>query len=126
MQWPMTVFAVALVAVGPACAGDDSPSGGPGSFDDVVHELELGPGEHRTATISTHCGYETLLVDINGMTWSTSELRGSPAQEPTWPNGYEWATFEFSLVDDQTLSVRAEGSEVSLTYRPDLDPPGCA
>lgn len=100
-------------------------SDGPGANEDTVHQFELEPGQSKTAAIITHCGHKTLQVDINGQVWTTEDLPRAIPREPTWPDG-ERATLHFTLLDHQTLSVTAKGSEVSLTYHPDPDPPGCA
>jgi hypothetical protein len=128
-MWRLPAAGIGLLVVAGGCWDqDDYTADGHVVrwYEDVAAEIELEPGQHTTAPLLTHCGYETLTVDINGQTWTTAELPEPIPQEPTWPNGVERAVFRLALLDDETLKVTAEGSEVSLTYRPDPDPPSCA
>jgi hypothetical protein len=115
----------AAVSVLLAGCGDDPSTTAEASSEEITYQVELEPGETKTVVLSTHCGYSTLLADINGGAWTINELRGPFHQEPSWLNGHEWATFELTLVDNGTLSVTMPGSDVSLSYEPDRDPPDC-
>jgi hypothetical protein len=117
----------ALVAVSAilvaACASGDGYRRDP-----VVNSIELQPGDSTTAVISTHCGYEWLEVDINGQSWTTTELGTDSAGNPTelaWPQGVQGTELQLRLVDESTLEVTAPGTDVIHTYRPDPEPRGC-
>lgn len=111
-------FLLAVVVFLFGCSGQDVP----------VNAINLEVGESRTATISTHCGYEWLEVDINGQTWRSLDLPLSNGNrvEPTWPNGFEQAEFVFTLEEADVLEVRAASSDVAYSYNPVAEHPGCA
>ncbi len=101
---------------------------GSAGLDGVAQRALLAPGEHKTLQVNTHCGYETLLIEINGLIWTTETLgtsSGGNPEEADWRNGHEWATFRLELIDDQTLRVTQPGSTATHTYHPDPSPPGC-
>ena len=109
--------AVVLTLVPIAACGDNIGEG----------PVSLDPGQSTKRLVSAHCGYGTLAVDINGMTWSTDEIPvndiGMPI-EPTWPTDQN-IVFEVELVNEETLLVRAVDSDIGHIYRPDASPPGC-
>ncbi len=101
-----------------SCSGLDQP----------VNQINIDVGESRTATISTHCGYEWLEVDINEQTWRTTDLPlvNENRIEPDWPNGFEQTEFVFVLREPDVLEVRATSSDIAHSYSPATDAPGCA
>jgi hypothetical protein len=111
--------AVTLVAV--SCSSGSPTSGA------VISRLDLEVGESTTLLVSTHCGYEWLELDVNGQTWTTSELGSDSAGNPTeaaWPKG-QGAELRLELIDATTLAVTAEGTAITHRYHPDPNPPGC-
>ena len=93
-----------------------------------VNAFDLQIGESVTETISTHCGYEWLEVDINGQTWRSVDIPRTNGNriEPTWPNGFQQVEFEFILQEPGVLEVRATSSDISYSYAPVTEHPGCA
>ena len=89
--------------------------------------VSLEPGESTQRMISTHCGYDTLAVDINGQTWSTIDIPlndiGSRI-EPSWPTDQN-IVFNLELLDEHTLLVMPVDSDIGHIYRADLPPRGC-
>jgi hypothetical protein len=113
-----TLVVVALI--GGCSSNDDNRS--------VLSPIELRVGQSTTTRISTHCGYEWLEVELNGQLWTTTELGADSAGNPTeltWPQGQPETELELHLIDDDTLEVRAVGTDVTHTYRPGSNPPGC-
>ena len=111
-------FVAVLLTLAPVGACGDDVGEGPVSLD---------PGQSAKRLISAHCGYGTLLVDVNGMVWSTDEIPVNEAGvpiEPTWPTDQN-IVVELELVNEQTLLVRAADSDIGHIYRPDPSPPGC-
>ena len=95
---------------------------------DPVDQITLETGESQTVTVATHCGYETLEIDINGSAWSTEDLDADPAgylAEPAWPKTGDSTEMELNLVDQETLEATVPGSGVTHTYHPDASPVGC-
>ena len=92
-------------------------------------QITLEVGEQKTVTVSTHCGFETLEIDVNGQSWTTQAIPndavGNPV-EPAWSRPGGEAEMELTLLDEQTLSASEVGSGVSHEYHPDPNPPGCA
>lgn len=89
--------------------------------------VSLEPGQSTKRLISTHCGYDTLTVDINGQTWSTNDIPLNEIGariEPRWPSDQN-IVFELELVNERTLLVRPVDSDIGHIYRPDLPPDGC-
>ncbi len=122
----LLLVGVPLFMLGACSSSDREDKSNSGSVDNAVR---LDVGKATEVTVSTHCGYQWLEIDINGRTWTTNKLplteTGLP-QEPTWPNGDEQGEFVLTLIEDELLDVRAMDSEVSYLYVPDSNPPGCA
>lgn len=95
----------------------------------IDNRVDLKVGDRKTVTITSHCGFETLEIDINGQVWTT---RGIPdndvgnAVEPAWSRSGGEVEMELTLLDERTLSATEVGSGVSHKYSPDPNPPGCA
>jgi hypothetical protein len=108
-------------------------------------ELGIGGGEHpalggdgrievgetRIAyDVNTHCGVEWLLRPVNDMTWRAVDLDRTDASgidlvPSAWGQANDDIDLEMRLVDESTLEVTAVGTDVTVTYTPDPDPPGC-
>jgi len=87
----------------------------------VMHTVRLELGQKTTGFISTHCGYERLLLTINDRFWMTDSLGADSAGNPTepdWPQGTQSAELQLELLDSESLSVRAVSSEVTHIYHP--------
>ena len=114
------MFAGLFVA---SCSSDSQP----GEARTLTSAVQLEPGEETTEYVSSHCGYEWLLVEVNGARWVTKTLGSDSAGNPTetaWPNGQ--ATYlKMTLIDSSTLDVTVPGSGVSHSYSPGSDWPGC-
>ncbi len=90
--------------------------------------ISMDVGEAVEVTVATHCGFETLEININGSSWSTDELEEDEAGnlvEPAWPVADDVVRLELELVDGETLLASVPGTEVVHTYRPDSNPPPC-
>jgi len=86
-----------------------------------MHTVRLELGQKTTGFISTHCGYERLLLTINDRFWMTDSLGADSAGNPTepdWPQGTQSAELQLELLDSESLSVRAVSSEVTHIYHP--------
>lgn len=109
---------IVLLIVAAGCADTQSP----------VNSIELQPGDTETVLVSTHCGYESLEIDINNLTWTTADLGTDEAGNPTeaaWPND-EAVRLQLELIDATTLEVTVPGTGIIHTYHPDANPLGCA
>jgi hypothetical protein len=115
-----------FVALAPACA--DSEDADSGSDESPTRALQIDVGSTVSAAVTTRCGFEWLEVEINGLFWSTDELKldaaGNPV-EPAWPTDTATTQLDLTLVDPGTLKATAPGSRVTHTYRPVADRPGC-
>jgi len=104
-------------------SGSDYPAlGADGSLD--VGETRIAYG------VNTHCGVEWLLRPVNEMTWRAVDLDETDASgiDPVpsaWGQANDDIDLELTLVDESTLEVTALGTDVTVTYTPDPDPPGC-
>jgi len=117
---------VTFIAPGELTAPTDAaypPLGADGSLD---------IGESRIAyNVSTHCGVERLLVSINGRSWRATDLDQTDAAgiDPVpsaWGQANQPVDLVVTLLDDATLEATGLGTDVTVTYTPDLNPPGCA
>lgn len=93
------------------------------------NQVNLDVGDPKTVTISSHCGFETLEIDINGQTWTTKGIPDDDvgnAVEPAWSRGGGEVQMELTLIDEVTLLATEVGSGVAHTYEPDPSPGGCA
>lgn len=102
--------------------GEHAALGGGGS-------LEVG--ETRIAyKVNTHCGVDWLLRPVNEMTWRATDLDQTDASgiDPVpsaWGEANDEIDLELTLLDESTLEATALGTDVTVTYTPDPDPPGC-
>ena len=90
--------------------------------------LAIGRSEDTELLCSTHCGYERLELLINGGFWATETLGADSAGNPTelsWPQGTQSVELRLELIDQNTLSVTAPGSDVFHTYSPIETEPWC-
>lgn len=118
------VLAVSL-AVG--CSGTSDPEDG-AQTTLVAYDVSLAVGQSETRTVSTHCGYERLELLINGGFWATETLGADSAGNPTelsWPQGTQSVELRLELIDQNTLSVTAPGSDVFHNYSPIETEPWC-
>ena len=120
-----TLVLVAALAMG--CSGTSDPEEDvPESV--VTYDLTLAVGQAETRTVSTHCGYERLELEVNGGFWATETLGADSAGNPTeltWPQGTQSAELRLDLIDPTTLTVSAPGSDVSHDYHPIETDPWC-
>lgn len=122
-----TVVLVLVAALAVGCGGTSDPEGAaPGTL--VAYDVSLAVGQSVTRNVSTHCGYERLELFVNGGFWATETLGADSAGNPTelsWPQGTQSAELRLELVDENTLSVSATGSDVFHEYRPVDTEPWC-
>ncbi len=116
---------VTFIAPGELTSSQDAPYpalGGSGRLD---------VGETRIAyEVSSHCGVEWLLRPVNGVVWRAVDLDETDAQgiDPVpgaWGQANDSLDLVLELVDEMTLRATALGTDVTVTYEPDPDPPGC-
>jgi hypothetical protein len=124
----------------PACCEDGATFVAPGEL--TIHrgatypplggDGVLGVGETRIAYgVGTHCGVEWLGVSINGQVWRAIDLdrTGAGGVDPVpraWGEANDNIDLRVTLRDESTLQATAVGTDVTVTYTPDPDFPGCA
>lgn len=92
---------------------------------------ELAISKTRIAyAVFTHCGVEWLGRSVNGQWWRAIDLESAGATgidpvPPAWGEANDSLDLVLTLVDADTLEVRTLTSDVTVTYVPDPDAPGC-
>ena len=90
--------------------------------------VSLKVAETKTVSVLTHCGYQTLELDINDSAWSTDELTEDAVgnlHEPAWPQSGGLVEMEVELIDSETLLATVPGTGVTHTYSLNTNPSGC-
>ena len=108
---------VVVALVGTACAQG------------IDGRVNLDVGDQIRVSITSHCGLETLEIDINEQTWTTETIpqdAAGNAVEPAWTRTGGVVEMELTLVDEDTLSATEVGSGVFHEYSPNSNPDGCA
>ncbi len=91
----------------------------------------MAVGESRIANgINTHCGVDWLLVSINGQFWRATDLDRTDAggidRVPSaWGQADEPLDLIVTLLDATTLQATDLEMDVTVTYTPDPEFPGC-